>query len=84
MQEYDIYLPTRHSDGTSVPVKEIEKMKAKLTDAFGGLTHRKQRSDGLWRAEGATFREEVYRARSRRWLGRLRYESLLRRACERL
>ena len=59
MQEYEIYLPTNRNDGTPVPPHEIERLKAKLTDAFGGVTHLKQRSDGVWRFGGATFREEV-------------------------
>jgi hypothetical protein len=59
MREYDIYFPTTLNNGSPIPAGDIERLKSKLTEGFGGLTHLKQRSDGIWRFGGATFREEV-------------------------
>lgn len=59
MREYDIYFPTTLNDGRVAPAQDVERLKARLAEAFGGLTHLKQRSDGVWRFGGATFREEV-------------------------
>ena len=59
MQEYEIYLPTTHNDGSIVDPAEIERVKATLTKAFGGYTHFNQRSEGAWRMGGVTFRDEV-------------------------
>ena len=59
MQEYEIYLPTTHNDGSAVDPAEIERVKATLTTAFGGYTHFNQRSEGAWRMGGVTFRDEV-------------------------
>jgi len=59
MQEFEIYLPTTHNDGSAVDAAEIERIKATLTKAFGGYTHFHQRSEGAWRMGGVTFRDEV-------------------------
>lgn len=47
------------NDGTPVDGREIERIKDKLTKAFGGYTHLKQRSEGAWRMGCVTFRDEV-------------------------
>jgi hypothetical protein len=59
MQEFEIYLPTKHNDGTDVDPAEIARIKATLSKAFGGYTHLNQRSEGAWRMGGVTFRDEV-------------------------
>ena len=59
MQEFEIYLPTKHNDGTEIDPAEIARIKAKLAAAFGGYTHLNQRSEGAWRMGGVTFRDEV-------------------------
>ena len=59
MQEFEIYLPTSLNDGTPVDPKEIEGIKETLAKIFGGYTHLNQRSEGVWRMGGVTFRDEV-------------------------
>ena len=59
MQEYEIYLPTKHNDGAPVDPAHIERIEQELARKFGGYTHLKQRSKGLWRMGGVTFMDEV-------------------------
>jgi hypothetical protein len=59
MQEYEIYLPTKHNDGAPVDPVQIRRIKQELAHAFGGYTHFKQRSEGSWRMGGVTFLDEV-------------------------
>jgi hypothetical protein len=59
MQEYDIYLPTKHNDGTRVDSVQIRRIKQELALTFGGYTHLQHRSEGLWRMGNVTFRDEV-------------------------
>ena len=59
MQEYEIYLPTKHNDGTLVDPVQIRRIKKELARIFGGYTHLKHRSEGSWRMGNVTFRDEV-------------------------
>ena len=57
--EYEIYLPHKRADGTLVSEKEIDKIKSKLTETFGGYTHFNQRCEGAWRVGRVTFYDEI-------------------------
>jgi hypothetical protein len=59
MHEYEIYLPTKHNDGTRVDPARIRRIKQDLGRTFGGYTHLTHRSEGLWRMGNVTFRDEV-------------------------
>ena len=59
MKEYEVYLPLAGNDGTPTDAAEIDRIKATLVKAFGGYTHLKQRSEGVWSMGGVTFRDEV-------------------------
>lgn len=59
MQEYEIYLPAKHNDGRRVDPAYIEQIEQELARAFGGYTHFKQHSAGLWSIGGVTFLDEV-------------------------
>jgi hypothetical protein len=59
MNEYEIYLPSAHNDGSPVDLAKVERFKAELANAFGGYTHLRQGSEGAWRMGGVTFRDEV-------------------------
>ena len=59
MKEFEIYIPTKHNDGTPTDSAAIERVKRTLAGAFGGYTHLQQRSEGAWSMGGVTFRDEV-------------------------
>lgn len=59
MHEYDIYLPSQRRDGAAITRAELDAIKRELTEAFGGYTHLKSRSEGAWRVAGVTFRDEI-------------------------
>ena len=59
MKEFEIYVPSRKSDGTLVELTDIEAIKVALIKAFGGYTHHQQRSKGAWKMAGTTFHDEV-------------------------
>ena len=59
MIEYDVYLPARTNDGEMIDPAVIDGIKSELVKAFGGYTHFTNRSEGVWRIGGVTFRDEV-------------------------
>lgn len=59
MREYEIYLPTKHNNGAPVDPAQIEQIEQRLARTFGGYTHLKQHSAGLWSIGGVTFFDEV-------------------------
>lgn len=59
MREYEIYLPTRHNDGSPIDPAYVQRIERVLARHFGGYTHMKQRSDGFWSMGGVTFRDEI-------------------------
>jgi hypothetical protein len=59
MKEYEIYLPVKMNDGTPVDPDQTRRIKEKLGEVFGGYTHLRQRSEGVWRMGGVTFRDEI-------------------------
>ncbi len=59
MKEFEIYLPSRQNDGTLVALADIESIKIRLIEAFGGYTSLQQRSKGAWKMAGITFHDDV-------------------------
>jgi hypothetical protein len=59
MTEFEIYLPAVLEDGTPVNAAEVDRVKERLVEAFGGYTHLQQRHEGAWSMGGVTFRDEV-------------------------
>jgi hypothetical protein len=59
MHEYDIYLPTRRTDGREVNESVIQEIKHKLAQTFGGYTQMTQRCEGVWKYDGVIFRDEI-------------------------
>lgn len=55
LYEYDLYFPVVGKNST----RELARLKEVLTDAFGGLTDFRHRSEGTWKMGGVTFRDEV-------------------------
>jgi hypothetical protein len=56
-----ILLPTRKSDGTEVPGEMFARVRAELTERFGGVTaYSRSPATGLWRSpEADIHRDEV-------------------------
>ncbi len=59
MHEYEIYLPRKQPDGHAVSESEIDGIKRKLEQVFGGYTEMTQSCEGVWRLDGVTFRDEI-------------------------
>src|SRR5262249_41485398 len=59
MHEYDIYLPTRRTDGGEVNESLIQEIKSKLAQTFDGYTQMTQRCEGVWKYDGVIFRDEI-------------------------
>jgi hypothetical protein len=59
MKEYDVYLPLFYNHGRAIEDTKVNKVKRRLVEKFGGLTHFPQRNEGLWKFGGTTFRDQV-------------------------
>ena len=59
MRELEIYLPLTANDGTPIDGAKIQWIKDTLVKTFGGYTHFDQRSEGVWRMGGVTFRDQI-------------------------
>ena len=49
MREYELYVPLCYNDGRAVESEKLTRLKKRLVDQFGGLTHFPQESEGLWK-----------------------------------
>ena len=59
MQEFEIYLPTTHNDGSKIDPTVIQEIRETLANAFGGYTHLTHHNAGVWKMGGVTFHDEV-------------------------
>jgi hypothetical protein len=92
MHLVQVLLPLYDNDGAGIPRAQFERVKAELTDAFGGLTaYTRSPAEGRWREPGAgTQRDDivVYEVMADRldegWWRRYRKELEARFAQERL
>lgn len=57
--EYDIYLPTKSSDGRPIDGKLLEDIRSTLIESFGGLTDTRLQTDGFWKSGGVTILDEI-------------------------
>jgi urease accessory protein UreH len=55
LYEYDLYFPLTGAQAAA----ELTRVKQELTEAFGGLTDFRHRSEGTWKMGGVTMRDEV-------------------------
>jgi Clp amino terminal domain, pathogenicity island component/UvrB/uvrC motif len=67
VQEYELYVPLRDSDGVLVEPEKLERVRGWLTKRFGGVAVFHQRIDGEWKIGNVALRDEVaiYRVLSR-------------------
>ena len=59
MKEYDVFVPLYYNDGSPVEPEKLLALKRRLLDQFDGLTFFPQANEGLWRAGGVTYRDEI-------------------------
>jgi hypothetical protein len=59
VKEYDIYLPLRYNDGTSIEPRKFQRVQRRLLQRFGGVTYFPQPNEGLWRAGNVVYRDEI-------------------------
>jgi hypothetical protein len=59
MREFEVYVPLLYNDGRPVEVDKLTRLKARLVEVFGGLTHFPQENEGLWRIGNFTYRDKI-------------------------
>jgi hypothetical protein len=59
VKEYDIYVPLHYNDGAPVEPEKITRLKQRLIEQFGGLTHFPQSNEGFWKVGRVTFRDKI-------------------------
>ena len=59
MKEYDLFIPLCYNDGTRIEAVKIRVLQARLLEFFDGVTFFPQPSQGLWKAAGVTYRDEI-------------------------
>ena len=61
LRRYEVYLPTRHNDGSPVGAAEFMATRAELVARFGACSFFPEAFHGTWIHEGQTFEEENVR-----------------------
>lgn len=59
MNEFEIYLPSKQSDGQPIDAHLLDDIKAELKRMFGGYTCFAQKNEGAWQVGKVTFYDEV-------------------------
>ena len=59
MREYELYVPLHDNDGQPIAPEKLNRIKRRLVDEFGGLTHFPQTNEGLWKVGTHTFRDQI-------------------------
>ena len=47
MREYELYVPLHDNEGHPIDPEKLTRLKRRLVDEFGGLTHFPQTNEGL-------------------------------------
>jgi hypothetical protein len=55
VKEYDIFVPLRYNDDTSVEPKKLRDLQVRLLEYFDGVTF----FPGYWRMGAVTYRDEI-------------------------
>jgi hypothetical protein len=56
-RRYEILLPTRYNDGTSVEAEKFDLVIEELSNRFGGITFHPEQLRGVWFHQGQKFEE---------------------------
>ncbi|MEX0702443.1 MAG: hypothetical protein WD069_10145 [Planctomycetales bacterium] len=59
MKEYELFVPLRYNDGSTVESRKIERIGERLLDQFGGVTFFPQPNEGSWKMGHVTFHDEI-------------------------
>jgi hypothetical protein len=59
MKEYELYIPLHYNDGRPIELDKLQRLKRRLLEAFGGLTHFPQENEGAWKVGSFTFRDRI-------------------------
>jgi hypothetical protein len=59
MREYELYLPLHYNDGRPVELDKLARVKQRLEQEFGGLTHFPQENEGVWKVGSFTYRDRI-------------------------
>ena len=60
-RRYEIYLPTRHNDGSAVGAAEFMATRQELVAQFGACSFFPEAFHGTWISQGQTFEDENVR-----------------------
>ncbi len=61
LRRYEIFLPRRFNDGSSVPDDLIAETLLELRQRFGAVSSETQTTHGTWEYEGAEYRDDLVR-----------------------
>jgi len=61
MRRYEILLPLRFNDGSSVPDELVGDVLFGLRERFGAVSFETQTIRGLWQHEGQIYRDDLVR-----------------------
>jgi hypothetical protein len=59
VREYDIFVPLKYNDGSSIEVFRFQDLQEQLLEYFGGLTFFPQPNEGFWKMADITYRDEI-------------------------
>ena len=59
MREYELYVPLHYNDGRPIELDKLNRLKHRLLQEFGGLTHFPQENEGVWKVGQFTFRDRI-------------------------
>lgn len=62
VRRFEVLLPLRFNDGSSVPDSLIADTLIELEERFGAVSCETQRIEGRWRYEGQSYRDDLVRA----------------------
>ncbi|RYZ79313.1 MAG: hypothetical protein EOP04_28005 [Proteobacteria bacterium] len=57
--QYEIYLPTKKSNGDPIDSVTLKEIRSSLIEKFGGLTDTRVKTDGFWKSGGVTILDEI-------------------------
>jgi hypothetical protein len=61
MKKYEIYLPLKYNDGSTIEARKITRIREELADVFGARTVSSQAApyQGAWNHRGMDFIEDI-------------------------